>query len=81
MKRTVQLLREGWYGNGDQFETGHPSKKRPVDCQKLWRKCCDIAGTKFVPKTDGITGTIRLLIIDQTYEVEMSYISIDTLVS
>ena len=35
----------------------------------------------FFTKTDGITGTIRSLIVDQTYEVETSYIPIDTLVS
>ena len=81
MQRTVELLREGWYGTGNKYSADNPLSKKPVNCKKLWKKCCEIAGTKFIPRTDGLAGTIGSLLIDETYEIETSYIPIDTLVS
>ena len=81
MKETIRLLREGWYGNYDEFDFSHPSRKEPVSCRKLWNKCLEIAGTKFVQLCEGVSGQIGALVVDDTYEPGTYTIPIDTLVS
>ena len=80
MKEVVKYLREGWYGNGNKYVHGHPFKKLPVSCQKLWRKCKNVAGTKFVGLCGGLSGTIGHLIVDPDYVDERVALPIDTLV-
>ena len=80
MKDVVKNLREGWYGNGDDYPVGHPLRKQPVDCRKLWQKCLDIAGTKFVTLCEGITGKIGSLVETEDFTNEPVDIPIDTLV-
>ena len=62
MKDVVHNLREGWYGNGEKYHVGRPLHKNPVNCRKLWSKCLEIAGTKFVNLFDGISGKISSLV-------------------
>ena len=80
MKDIVNHLREGWYGNGDIYCNSHPCTKYPVDCWKLWATCLAIAGTKFVPLCDGISGEIRSVIVDETFFDESVTLPIDTLI-
>ena len=80
MKDVVKNLREGWYGNGDDYPVGHPLRKQPVDCRKLWQKCLDIAGTKFVTLCEDITGKIGSLVDAEEFTNEPVDILIDTLV-
>ena len=66
MKQTVQLLREGWYGNeklwleGENY-LGHGRMKRrqrrPVNCAGLVRTTEDFMNNKFIPIA-GFGGTI-----------------------
>lgn len=80
MRDIVKYLREGWYGNGNQFIDGHPYQKKPVDCRKLWNTCLKFARTKFIPLCDGISGTVEDLVIDENYVDEEVDVPIDTLV-
>ena len=80
MKKVVQYLREGWYGNGDAYVVGHPLRKRPVSCKKLWVTCLKMAGTNFVSICDGIEGQIGTLVIDDTFRYESVMLPLDTLV-
>ena len=80
MKDIVKYLREGWYGNGEAFILGHPYRKRPVDCGKLWTTCLNFARTKYIPLCEGISGSIGELIVDKNYEDERVELPIDTLV-
>ena len=80
MRDVVNYLREVWYENGDKFPRYHPLKKDPVDCRKLWKTCLDIAGTKFVPICEGISGEIGSLKIGETFVDAQVDLLIDTLV-
>ena len=80
MKEVVRYLRDGWYGNGEEFLAGHPYRKRPVDCRKLWKTCVNVAGTKFVPLYGGILGMIGDLVVDETWVDEEVTLPIDTMV-
>ena len=62
MKKTVRLLREGWYGNGFTYMDSHPLKGSEIDCKKL-----GLALTKFVPVCQDIDDTIGLLVVDENY--------------
>ena len=92
MKQTVQLLREGWYGNEqlapedleyqDFFESegfeGYPRrKKRGVNCAGLVRMANCFANTKFIAIAGGLDGTIDDLVIDEEYEVDVEDMPID----
>ena len=81
MKETIRLLQKGWYGNLLMYLEGHPLQKHPVNCSKLWNKCLEIAGTKFVTMCEGISGKIGALNIDTTYQSGTPVLPIDTLVS
>ena len=59
----------------------HILRKKAVDCRKLWSKCLTIAGTKFVPLCNGISGQIGSLVVDKNYVDEEFVIPIDTLVT
>ena len=80
MRDVVESLREGWYGNGDEYEDTHPLFKRPVDCLKLWQKSLEIATTKFVKLCDGISGVMGDLDVDRDFVDKEVSIPIDTLV-
>jgi len=80
MKDIVKYLREGWYGNGNQFIDGHPYQKKLVNCQKLWNTCLKFARTKYIPLCHGISGTVEDLVIDENYIDEEVDVPIDTLV-
>ena len=80
MKKVVQYLWEGWYGNGDTYPVGHPLCKLPVNCKKMWATCLKIAGMTFVSIFEGIEGQIRLLVVDDTVKHESVMLPIDTLV-
>ena len=80
MRDVVKHLREGWYGNVNKYCDGQSLKKLSVDCRKLWKTCLDIAGTKFVPICDGISGKIGSLVVDETFVDESIDLPIDTLV-
>ena len=80
MKDCVKYLREGWYGNGDEYPVGHVYRKKPVDCQRLWDKCLHFSGTKYVDICDGITGGMVQLIVDPNWQDENVPVPIDTLV-
>ena len=81
MRKTVSDLREGWYGNGETYPVGHPLRKAPCNCKKLWATVRDVACTKFVPLCDGISGSIGSLEIDAAFVNEEVNLPIDTLVN
>ena len=54
--------------------------KRPVDCQKLIRKCVDNANTMFIPRCDGLSGTIGSLNVTETQPDGLVVFPIDALV-
>ena len=62
------------------YHVGHPLRKIPVNCRKLWTKCLEIAGTKFVNLCDGISGKIGSLVEGEDFKNEPIDISIDTFV-
>ena len=80
MRETVRYLQEGWYGNKDAYLSSHLLHKKPVSCQKLWRTCRNIDGTKYVNLCVGLEGMIGDLKIDETYIPEDVTLPIDTLV-
>jgi len=80
MKDVVKYLREGWYGNGNEFLDPHPFRKRPVDCRRLCDHCKEFAGTKYVSLCGGISGRMGELVVDPTYVDEKVKVPIDTLV-
>ena len=80
MKDVVKHLREGWYGNFNEFANDDPRRKKPVNCRKLWSKCLDFAGTKYVGLCEGITGRMGELIIDHSIEDESVTLPIDTMI-
>ena len=51
-----------------------------VNCGKLWRKCLDFAGTKYVGLCNGISGKMGELIIDDSIVDESVTLPIDTLI-
>ena len=65
MKKTIQLLCEGWYGNQGTFTINHPFKREPIDCKNLWLDTLKKDGTKCVSYCEGISVTIGSLIIDK----------------
>jgi hypothetical protein len=80
MRDTIRQLRQGWYGNGDEFEEDHKSYHAPVRCHALWETCLRIAAAKFVPLVDGLEGEIGSLTCDAEYERPVVQLPIDTLV-
>ena len=80
MQNVVKYLREAWYGNAGTFGVTGVKNKRPVDCRKLWARCLTIAGTKFVPLCEGISGDIGNLKVDDSFRYESIDLPIDTLV-
>ena len=76
----VKYLQEGWYGNGEQYPEGHPKRKKPEDCWKMWAKCLMFAGTKYCNLCNGILGLMGELVVDENAIDEEVNIPIDTLV-
>ena len=64
MQNDVKYLREAWYGNAITFDVNDVKNKQPVDSRKLWARCLAIAGTKFVPLCEGISGEVGNLEVD-----------------
>ena len=58
LKQTVQHLRDGWYGTFNRFGPKDPHRNVAVDCSKLVAKSIDMANTKFIPRCEGLSGTI-----------------------
>ena len=79
MKDVVEYLRESWYGNGNENPDDHPSKKKPVDYQKLRSKFLKYAETKYVGLCTRISGEMGELDIDQNWNDEKVTLPIDTL--
>ena len=81
MFKTIELLREGWYGNKGKYSPDHPYHKKPVDCLKLWKTALEAASNKFVGYCEGIDGAIGSLIVDKNHQHENAELPIDTIVS
>jgi transposase len=91
MKHTVQHLREGWYGNTEQFintnqppddeNRGEIRRKEPVDCDRLFRLAIKIVNEKFIPMCDGIQGTIGALQVDKNHKPDRTGINIDMFIA
>ena len=81
MFKTIELLREGWYGNKGKYSRDHPYHKKPVDCLKLWKTALEAASNKFVGYCEGIDGAIGSLIVDKNHQHENAELPIDTIVS
>ena len=69
-REVVAHLREGWYGNEEEYDSYddvtrpyHMKRRKPVDCERLFLHCIDLANTKYIPLCDGIDGTMDNLII------------------
>jgi hypothetical protein len=82
MKDAVGHLRAGWHGNANLFDdlgreltdmdcgdgdVNHPYKQA-ADCGKLWGQMIKKANEVFIPMCPGLSGTIRSLIDDGSYE-------------
>ena len=80
MKETIRRLRQGCYGNGDEFSVGDVEYKKEINYQGLYQTMLANAGQKFVPLCKGISGKIGELIVDPLYTPEPVRIPIDTLV-
>jgi hypothetical protein len=73
MKETVKYVREGWYGNLDEWDnnddnylrlTYRDTRKEPTDCNALFNHRIEQANTKFIPICDGISGKLGELLIN-----------------
>ena len=80
LKQTVQDLRDGWYGTFNRFPMSNPRYKRPVDCGKLVATSIDKANTVFIPRCEGISGTIGDLRVRDIETSEPVVFPIDALV-
>jgi len=80
MKDVVKFLREGWYVNYDKYPEGHPMRREPADCQKLWKNCLLAAETKYVRMCEGIQGGMGELLVDDNAVDESIQVPIDTFV-
>ena len=80
MQKTVELLREGWYGTGSKYPPSDERFKAPVDCRKLVLNSWKLATTKFVPLCNGLSGEIGNLNVDADHTPEPLVFPIDTLV-
>ena len=94
MKQTVQLLREGWHGNGQEEDVEYGEyfvdesmgnvrrrKLRGVDCSKLIATSLKFANEKFIPIAGGISGTIDNLVVDEDYVVDTVDMPIDMVIN
>jgi hypothetical protein len=89
MRETVANLREGWYGNiqnWDSFMKDNPDdyqrhRKEPVDCKKLFMSSIKMADEKIFPLCQGISGTIGSLIVDKSHQSCKEGLPIDMLIS
>ena len=54
-------------------------RRKPVDCDRLFRHCIDLANTKYIPLCDGIDGTMDDLRIDEAHVLIVDGIPIDIL--
>lgn len=86
MKETINNVREGWYGNIKQWDSGDVDttdyrryRKDPVDCFKLFEKMVEMANTKFIPICKGISGCLGELTIDDSHEPIREGVPIDVL--
>ena len=66
-----------WYF---QLPEGNKRRKVPVDCGKLVAKSIEMANTKFIPRVEGLSGTIGNLLVTETSEDEPVVFPIDALV-
>jgi hypothetical protein len=80
MKRTVSQVRAGWPGNHWNLPVGHSDRKEGVNSNKLSRTRLDFAATKCIPLCDGISGTIRTLVVYGDYIEDAIAFPIDALV-
>ena len=80
MKQAVEHLRDGWHGTFAKHDNTDYRFRRPVDCRKLMRHSIDEANKKFIPRCEGISGTIGSLVVDETYVGETIDFPIDALV-
>jgi len=89
MKETVQLLREGWYGNEDLWQDGNAyigdgvlkrRKSTPVNCSGLVRTAEKFLNDKFIPIA-GFTGTVDNLCGAETFQPTVEDMPIDMIIN
>lgn len=74
----VNYWSDGLYGIDDKFTEYHPLREVSVDCCKLWKIRIDIAGEKFIPICEGISGEIGSPNIDENFDNGQVDLPIDT---
>lgn len=93
MKKPVEHLREGWYGNREKYqghvideankviiisETEMIPLKEHVNCEGLVKLSIKCANEIFVKMCDGLSGTIGNLNVDPNYEPPAEDLPINT---
>jgi transposase len=89
MKQTVELVREGWYGNIQQWESGNQKfrndyrrvRKEPVDCNALVMHSIEMANTMFIPLCEGLEGKLGDLTINSNHVPNWDGLPVDLLIS
>ena len=89
MKQTVQLVREGWYGNEEQWIAGQEyfgdgrmkrRNARAVNCAGLVRTAESFMNKKFIPIA-GFTGTIDNLQGTEGFQPTIQNMPIDIVIN
>jgi hypothetical protein len=86
MKETVEYVREGWYGNLEEYDkdnnqfTYRRVRKEPTNCYSLFMHTINEANTKFIPICSGLKGIMGELEVDQDHVPNREGLPIDMLV-